>query len=210
MPNTVTAKFWGWISLASIAGGGLGAIGAAVFMHVSPLITHPLRASLSEANAKPPATLRGLADLPTLVSGEAAANQWAIVGGALLEVGLNDLSTYALNRAIARDRKNPALHVALGEAMVLGNGGLVTDPAKAEFDFALRADANDLIARFYVAHWLLQNGNPKLALVKWVGLMRTVGSDPVWYARLWTVLPVAAEEVGVSKLALEALCTAGM
>jgi hypothetical protein len=56
----------------------------------------------------------------------------------------------------------------------------------------------------------LQNGKPKPALVKFVGLMRTVGSDPLWYERLWQIMPEAAQQVGVSRLALEALCVAGM
>jgi hypothetical protein len=41
-------------------------------------------------------------------------------------------------------------------------------------------------------------------------LMRTVGDDKVWYDRLWDVMPQAADQVGISKLALKALCTASM
>ena len=61
-----------------------------------------------------------------------------------------------------------------------------------------------------MAHWMLQNGKPKPALVKLVGLMRTVGNDPLWYKRLWQIMPEAAQQVGVSRRALEALCVAGM
>jgi hypothetical protein len=57
---------------------------------------------------------------------------------------------------------------------------------------------------------LLQNGKAKPALVKWVGLMRTVGSDQMWNDRLWMVMPTAAQEVGINQLTLQALCTAGM
>jgi cytochrome c-type biogenesis protein CcmH/NrfG len=98
------------------------------------------------------------------------------------------------------DVDNRMLHVALGEALTIANGGRISDRAKAEFDVALRADPNDLIARFYMAYCLLQNDKPKPALVKWVGLMRTVGADKIWYDRLWTAMPLAAEKVGVDRL----------
>ncbi len=127
-----------------------------------------------------------------------------------MQVGLSKLSVPVLEKAVAGNPDNNVLRVALGEALALSNGERITDEAKTQFEIVLRADPNDLIARFYMAHWLLQNGKAKPALVKWVGLMRTVGSDQVWYDRLWTVLPVAAQEVGISRLALEALCVAGM
>ncbi len=128
----------------------------------------------------------------------------------MLQVGLFNQSISAIERAIALDANDAALHVALGEAMALANNGQISDVAKANFEIGLQADPNNLIARFYMGHWLLQNNKPKQALVKWVGLMRTVGADPVWYQRLWTVMPDAAKEVGISELALQALCTAGM
>jgi cytochrome c-type biogenesis protein CcmH/NrfG len=158
----------------------------------------------------PPVPLQGVFDLPKLMAAEDVSQRWAIVGGALLQSGLTRLSIPVLERAIESDPNNSVLHVALGEALTLADGGLISDRARAEFEFALRADPNDLVARFYMGHWLLQNGKPKPALVKWVGLMRTVGSDRTWYARLWTVMPIAAKEVGVTQLALQALCTAGM
>ena len=84
------------------------------------------------------------------------------------------------------------LHVALGEALTIANGGRISDRATAEFDVALRADPNDMIARFYgllaAPEW-----QAKPALVKWVGLMRTVGADKIWYDRLWAAMPLAAK-----------------
>ena len=196
--------------ISLVAGAVAGTIAVLVFTHSPPLTTHRLAVPLNSAVTTVPVPLRGISELPKLLSRDNAQQQWEIVGGALLQIGFSRLSIPALERAIASDVDNRTLHVALGEALTIANGGRITDRAKVEFDVALRADPNDLIAQFYIAYWLLQNGKPKPALVKWVGLMRTVGADKIWYDRLWAAMPLAAEKVGVDRLTLQALCVAGM
>jgi predicted Zn-dependent protease len=196
--------------VASMTGVGLGVVTAIVMTYSPPLTTHRVVVPLNSAATTVPVPLEGLADLPKLLTGQDKSQRWAIVGGALMQVGLSRLSIPALEYAVARNPHNNVFHVALGEALALANGGQISERAKAEFEIALQSDPNDLVARFYMAHWLLQNGKPKPALVKWVGLMRTVGSDQTWYYHLWTVMPVAAQQVGMSQLALQALCVAGM
>jgi hypothetical protein len=203
----------GWTKLyiaSSAAGIAVGIAAALWFTHLAPLTTHQVTVSLNSAATTPPVPLEGLSDLPKLVSAKDASQPWAIAGGALLQIGLARFSIPMLERAIQHDPDNNVLHVALGEALALSDGGQISDRAKAEFEFALRSDPNDLIARFYMGLWLLQNGKAKPALVKWVGLMRTVGSDQMWNDRLWMVMPTAAQEVGINQLTLQALCTAGM
>jgi hypothetical protein len=176
----------------------------------TPLSLHQIAGPLNSAVAVVPVALDGVSGLPRLFSKDGEGRRWAIVGSALLEVGLVKASIPALKLAVAADKNNTTLHVALGEALALSNNGWITESAKDQFDIAIKADPNDLIARFYMAHWLLQTGKAKLALVKWVGLMRTVGDDKIWYDRLWEVMPKAADQIGVSRLALKALCTASM
>lgn len=203
----------GWLRLciaSSIAGVAVGIAVALWFTHLPPLTTHHVTVSLNSAATAPPVPLEGLSDLPKLMGAKDPSQSWAIAGGALLQVGLARFSIPMLERAIQHDQDNNVLHVALGEALALSDGGLISDRAKAEFEFALRSDPNDLIARFYMGLWLLQNGKAKPALVKWVGLMRTVGSDQMWNDRLWMVMPTAAQEVGITQLTLQALCTSGM
>jgi hypothetical protein len=183
---------------------------AVTLVYMAPLSTHRLTVRPNSTATAAPVPLGGLSELPMLLADSGGSGRWAILGGSLLQIGLNTLSAMALERALERDTNDRVLHVALGEALTLANGGRVDSRAKAHFDFALTADANDLVARFYLAYWLLQNGKPKPALVKWVGLMRTVGTDQLWYRRLWAAMPSAAEQVGVSEVALQALCTAGM
>jgi tetratricopeptide (TPR) repeat protein len=196
--------------VSSLSGIAVGVIVALVLTHISPLATHRVLVPLNSGVATPPVALDGVSDIARLLIGARRDRLWAVIGGSLLQAGLFNQSISAIERAIALDANDATLHVALGEAMALANNGQISDLAKAEFEIGLQADPNNLIARFYMAHWLLQNNKPKQALVKWVGLMRTVGADPVWYRRLWTVMPHAAKEVGISELALQALCTAGM
>ncbi len=205
------SRNWSKLYIASsVVGAAVGIAVAIWFTHLSPLTTHRVTVSLNSAATTPPVPLEGLSDLPKLVTAKDAGQPWAIAGGALLQVGLARFSVPMLERAIKNDPDNSVLHVALGEALALADKGLISDRAKAEFEFALRNDPNDLIARFYMGLWLLQNGKAKPALVKWVGLMRTVGSDQTWNDRLWMVMPAAAQEVGINELTLQALCTAGM
>jgi cytochrome c-type biogenesis protein CcmH/NrfG len=181
-----------------------------VISYIPPLTPHVLRTKPNSAVTEAPVPLAGLAALPTFLDTGAAGRRWEIVGGAMLQLGLTGIGVSALRQAVDDNPDSLLLRTALGEALVLAQRGRVSAEAKGYFDTVLATDPNDLVARFYIGLWLLQNGKPKPALVKWVGLMRTVGNDTLWYDRLWDVMPAAAVEVGVSPLALKALCVAGM
>ena len=195
--------------VASVTGISIGAIAAIALTRLPPLTTHRITTPLNSAATVLPEPIGSLPDLPRLLISK-PSRQWSILGGALLESGLPSLAVPALEQAIDDDRANTSLRTALGEALALSQNGKISERARIEFEDVLQANPNDLVARFYMAHWMLQNGKPKPALVKLVGLMRTVGNDPLWYKRLWQIMPEAAQQVGVSRLALEALCVAGM
>jgi hypothetical protein len=199
--------------IVSVMGVGSGCASAifvtAALAKVQPLSPHTIVAPLNGAATRLPSALPSFFNVSTIASYDPAV-RWSAIGGSLLQARLNSLSVSALRRAVASQRDSLTLRGALGEAIVLSSGGEVVDAARREFEFVLSIDPNDLIARYYMAHWLLQNGKPKPALVKFVGLMRTVGSDPVWSSNLWQVMPQVAEQVGINRLTLEALCVAGM
>jgi hypothetical protein len=137
--------------IASSAAGAAVGIAAAIWLtHLSPLTTHHITVPLNSAATTPPVPLAGVFDLPKLMAAGDVSQRWAIMGGALLQAGLTRLSIPVLKRAIEKDPNNSVLHVALGEALALTNSGLISDRAKAEFEFALGADPNDLVARFYM------------------------------------------------------------
>lgn len=186
------------------------ALAALLLVRVTPLTTHAVTGDLNSSATTRPQPVDGFAALPALFHSETSGRRAAIVGASLLQAGLPGLAAPLLRQASQDDPERRSLRLALAEALVLARGGEVTAEAKALIDAALFADPNDVVARFYHALWLLRTGKPKPALVRWVGLMRTVGGDPVWYARLWAVMPLAAARTGVSPLALRALCVAGM
>jgi len=177
---------------------------------ITPLAPHALQTEVNSGADIAYRSLPATRDLPILLKKPEEARRQGVLAGTLMQVGLDGMAVSRLKRAVAADPADKALHVALGEALVLSHGGKVVPEAKAEFDLVLAGDPNDLVSRFYMAAWLLQNGKPKPALVKWVGLMRTVGKDDVWNDRLWDAMPEAAEQIGVDRIALKALCTAGM
>ncbi len=188
----------------------LGTAGALFLLRVAPLTTHVLNAEINSSATKRPVAVDGFAALPLLLEQPTNGQRAGILGASLLQAGLPGFGVPLLTRAMTDHPQYAPFRLALAEAMILSHRGQVTSAAKALIDDALTDDPNDVIARYYHALWLLQNGRPKQALVLWVGLMRTVGSDPLWYARLWDVMPEAAEQTNVSPLALQALCVAGM
>lgn len=189
---------------------GLLATATAAWFEVTPLSPHTLQTEVNSGADIVYRPLPGARDLPALLKRPEDGRRQRILAGALMQAGLNGMAVEKLRRAVSAAPSEMALRAALGEALVLSHGGRVTPEAKEQFDLVLAKDPNDLVSRYYMAAWLLQNGKPKPALVKWVGLMRTVGKDGVWYDRLWDVMPDAAEQVGVDRIALKALCTAGM
>jgi hypothetical protein len=175
-----------------------------------PLSTHFLQSPPVSGSVARVAAVTGVSDLPLLLFERGEGRRKGIIGASLLQIGLASVSVLVLEQASKSEPADIDVRSTLGEALVLANDGRVTNEAKAEFDVVLSSEPNHLIGRYYTGLWLMQNGKPKQALVKWIGLMRTVGSDPLWYDKLWAVLPNAADAVGVSPLALQALCTAGM
>jgi predicted Zn-dependent protease len=209
MAHLSTSKYLLIYGAFAFAGFTASAIAASVASYTPPLSTHRLTSPVNSSAATAPAVLQGVSALPTLVFGN-NAQRYEVAGGVLLQAGFSQLSIPVLERALANGIDNTMLHVALGEALTRASGGHVSDRAKEEFEFALHADPNDLIARFHMGHWFLQHGKPKRALIKWLGLMRAVGDDQVWYDRLWLAMPLAAEQIGIDRLALQSLCTASM
>lgn len=61
-------------------------------------------------------------------------------------------------------------YAAYGEMLVLGSEGVVTPAAREAFGNALRADASETVARFYLALADAQAGRGQQALDAWVKL----------------------------------------
>ncbi|PJI43732.1 MAG: c-type cytochrome biogenesis protein CcmI [Rhizobium sp.] len=86
----------------------------------------------------------------------------------------------AFRNAIRLQGTNPARMNGLGEVLMAGNDGIVTDDARAAFEEALRLDAKDPRARFYLALSLEQGGKRPEALADFQALAKDSPADAPW------------------------------
>lgn len=86
----------------------------------------------------------------------------------------------AFRNAIRLQGANPARMNGLGEVLMAGNDGIVTDEARTAFEEALRLDGKDLRARFYLALALEQAGKRNEALTDFQALAKDSPADAPW------------------------------
>jgi cytochrome c-type biogenesis protein CcmH len=97
----------------------------------------------------------------------------------------------AFRNAIRLQGTNPARMNGLGEVLLAGNDGIVTDDARAAFEEALRLDAKDPRARFYLALSLEQGGKRQEALADFQALAKDSPADAPW-------LPLVQEHIAAN------------
>jgi cytochrome c-type biogenesis protein CcmH len=103
-----------------------------------------------------------------------------MLGWSYIQLGRVDEGIAALKRAVALDDKNGALRSLLGEAMSQQAGGKVTPEALAVFEEAVKRDAKDPRARFYIGLGLMQAGKDREALDAWVAIIRDGPANAEW------------------------------
>ncbi|MGH6915858.1 MAG: tetratricopeptide repeat protein, partial [Geminicoccales bacterium] len=103
----------------------------------------------------------------------------------------------AYRRALAIDPKVAQAHSALGEALVMAGGGIVTEPAKQAFSRALELEPSDPRARFYTGLALAQQGARRQALDAWTALIRDSPADAPWLAALRQRATALAQDLGL-------------
>jgi cytochrome c-type biogenesis protein CcmH len=123
---------------------------------------------------------------------------WRMLGWSYIQLGRIDEGVEALKRAVALDAENGALRSLLGEALFRQAGGKVTPEALAVFEEAVKRDAKDPRARFYIGVGQMQAGKDREALATWVAIIRDGPPDAEWLP----AIRAAAREVAV-KLKLD-------
>ena len=108
---------------------------------------------------------------------------WQRLGQAFDLAGRYDDAVRARREALALDG-SAAANAALGEALVMANGGAVTPAAREAFERALALDAADPRARFYRGLGLLQAGDRQGALDAWIALIESSPADAPWLPEL--------------------------
>ena len=126
---------------------------------------------------------------------------WQRLGQAFDLAGRYDDAVRARREALALDG-SAAANAALGEALVMANGGAVTPAAREAFERALALDAADPRARFYRGLALLQAGDRRGALDAWVALIESSTADAPWLPELQRRVTALADDLGLDAAAL--------
>jgi cytochrome c-type biogenesis protein CcmH len=129
---------------------------------------------------------------------------WLRLGQAYETTGRFEDSVRAYRQALTLDDRLARLHAALGEALVMANGGIVTPEAKDAFGQALELDAADPRARFYRGLALLQEGDRRGAFDAWVALIESSPGDAPWLPELQRRVAGLADELGLDPSAVPA------
>jgi cytochrome c-type biogenesis protein CcmH len=108
------------------------------------------------------------------------AEGWRMLGWSYVQLGRLDEGIEALKRAVALNGENGPLRSLLGEALLRQAGGKVTPEALASFEEAVKRDAKDPRARFYIGLGLMQAGKDRAALEAWVAIIRDGPPDAEW------------------------------
>jgi cytochrome c-type biogenesis protein CcmH len=94
---------------------------------------------------------------------------------------------------------------SLGEALVFANRRVVNKDAKGLFERALKADAKNVRARFYLALAKAQAGDRDGALGDWIALEAETAPGTPWRAQLSRFIEATAKKAGLSAAALAQL-----
>ena len=122
---------------------------------------------------------------------------WRRLGQAYDLAGRYDDAVRARGKALALDDGSAEDHAALGEALVMANGGMITPAAAQAFERALELDATDPRARFYRGLALLQEGDRQGALDAWVALTESSPADAPWLPELQRRVVALGAELGI-------------
>jgi len=123
---------------------------------------------------------------------------WRMLGWSYIQLGRIDEGVEALKRAVALNAENGAVRSLLGEALFRQAGGKVTPEALAAFEEAVKRDAKDPRARFYIGLGQMQAGKDREALATWVAIILDGPPDAEWLP----AIRAAARDVAV-KLKLD-------
>ncbi len=167
------------------------AVGAALYLVDGrpDLAPQPAR---EEATAQDDPSAAAGASMPELVDQLAARLEqeprrlegWKLLGNAAMKIGRPALAARAWNRAIDLDPDDPALHVALGEALFALADGRMTPAVRLAFNEALARDPQNAAARFYGGVAAVEDGKPETAIAVWRKLLADAPADAPWRANV--------------------------
>jgi cytochrome c-type biogenesis protein CcmH len=105
---------------------------------------------------------------------------WEVVAPVYMKLERYDDAAKARRQAIALLGESPARDVDLGEAITAAANGVISDEAKVAFDRAIKLDAENYKAQFYLGLAAEQDGNNEEASRIWRELIAKAPADAPW------------------------------
>lgn len=136
------------------------------------------------------------------------AESWRMLGWSYFETQKFAESATAMKRATTLDPDNPEYWSMLGEALVMASDGQQVPPdAAAAFRNALKHDAKDARARYFLAVQKDISGDHKGAINDWFALLADTPADAPYAADIRRVIGQVAEKEGIDVAARLARAT---
>jgi cytochrome c-type biogenesis protein CcmH len=107
---------------------------------------------------------------------------WTVVAPVYLRLGRTTEAVNAYRNAVRLSPQDSELMASLGEAIVAGEGGIVTAEAQTWFEQALAASPGAAKPRFYLAVAMGQQGEWQNAAQAWRTLIAEAPEDAPWHA----------------------------
>jgi cytochrome c-type biogenesis protein CcmH len=105
---------------------------------------------------------------------------WEVIAPVYMKLERYDDAAKARRQAILLLGETPARDVDLGEAITAAANGVISDEAKVAFDRAIKLDAENYKAQFYLGLAAEQDGNMVEASRIWQGLIANSPADAPW------------------------------
>ena len=105
---------------------------------------------------------------------------WSVLAPVLVRVGRFDDAAQAYRNAIQYAGDDAARRAGLGEALTGAANGVVTADAKAEFERAVKRDAGEAKANYFLGVAAEQDGRPRDAAAIWRAMLAQAPADAPW------------------------------
>jgi cytochrome c-type biogenesis protein CcmH len=159
-------------------------VGLGVYLHFgNPGVPDAPLASREEAAPEPDPVAQALAHIEAEVAASPDNDKaWAALAPAYIRLGRYGDAVIANRNLLRIKGEDGNVRANLGEAEVAAAAGKVTDEARADFEKALAAAPDSVMARFYLGLADEQAGNPKKALEAYEPLIEQAKDHPHWAA----------------------------
>jgi cytochrome c-type biogenesis protein CcmH len=181
-PATETSSLWRRraMAIAALILLPAGAVGLYLMLGSPDLPGEPLAARLNAPNEN-----RSIQNLVAQVEAHVERNPtdargWEVLAPVYMQLGRFDEAVRAWRHVVNLSGSTAPREASLGEAQVAAADGIVTDEAKASFERALKLDPQDVMARFYVAMAVDQDGRRAEAEAIWRDLLAKAPPNAPW------------------------------